>query len=344
MHTVLGACYAARLEEEEVEHIHVHHGFSASWIAMVAARLLGVDFSMTLHGSDLLLHQVYLDVKLQNCKFCLTVSEYNRQFIARHYPEIELKKAVIARLGVEVPESGILKEPAGNTIAEPFRMLAVGRLHPVKDHAFLVRSCAQLQARGLEFHCDLAGDGPERRRLESLIRELNLEERITLLGYTTPEQTDSLYRQADLVVLTSRSEGIPLVLMEAMARGKLVLAPAITGIPELVIPGRTGFLYAPGSMRDFLEQLTKISCFLGKASPSMRDAPENGCARDVLSRTDPTEPCNHLDQIRHAARLHVLQNFNRTQNLQLFTELFLERVGRPASKDLPHASSLLQQI
>ena len=92
----------------------------------------------------------------------------------------------------------------------------------------------------MTFECLIAGEGPERRNLESLIRRCGLEERVTLLGHVPREHMDSLYDRADVVVLTSRSEGIPLVLMEAMARGKIVLAPAITGIPELVIAGRDG--------------------------------------------------------------------------------------------------------
>jgi len=311
LHTVLGACYAVRLECEGVEHIHAHHGYSAAWIAMVAARLLGVEFSMTLHGSDLLLHRAYLDVKLQNCKFCLTVSEYNRRFIAKHYPEIEPTKVLVARLGVEIPEARILGLPVSNKKVEPLRMLAVGRLHRVKDHAFLVRVCAELQTRGLDFTCEIAGEGPERRRLESLIRELGLGRRVTLLGHTSPERTDHLYRRADLVVLTSRSEGIPLVLMEAMARGKLVLAPAITGIPELVISGKTGFLYEPESMRDFLEQLAEIRSLLRKSSAVACQLPES-----VSGGTGAIGASNVLDWIRHAARVQVRQNFNRTKNLQ----------------------------
>ncbi|MGA8762811.1 MAG: hypothetical protein WB562_08105, partial [Candidatus Sulfotelmatobacter sp.] len=74
-HTGMGACYAVALRKRKVDHIHAHHGYFGSWIAMVAARLLGVDFSMTLHGSDLLLHNAYLDTKLKNCSFCVTISE-----------------------------------------------------------------------------------------------------------------------------------------------------------------------------------------------------------------------------------------------------------------------------
>jgi len=344
LHTLLGACYAVRLEEHGVEHIHAHHGFSASWIAMAAARLLDLNFSMTLHGSDLLLHRAYLDVKLRNCALCLTVSEYNRRFIATHYPEIELAKVVVARLGVEIPETGIPKLIALRNRVGPFRILAIGRLHAVKDHAFLVRACSHLQAQRLDFHCEIAGEGPERRRLESLIRELKLERRVTLLGHIPPEQTDSLYRRADLLVLTSRSEGIPLVLMEAMARGKLVVAPAITGIPELVIAGKTGFLYQPGSMREFLEQLTEISWLLGKAPLLAHETHEKRGINDVPSRPNTNDSTKRLDWVRHAARVQICHNFNREKNLQSFTDVFLRRVFPPPGKELPHASSVLQQI
>jgi colanic acid/amylovoran biosynthesis glycosyltransferase len=228
LHTLLGAYYAVRLEGRGIEHIHVHHGHFGSWIAMVAARLLKVGFSITLHGSDLLLHGAYLDTKLKNCRFCLTVSEFNRRYILEHYPEVEAEKILTARLGVDVPEtlhvtdSG--QQESTRSSDSGLSILSVGRLHPVKDHAFLVRGCAQLRARGIRFVCSIAGEGPERQKLEALISRYGLEAQVTLLGHVPREQMDSLYARADVVVLTSRSEGIPLVLMEAMARGKIVLA------------------------------------------------------------------------------------------------------------------------
>ena len=125
-------------------------------------------------------------------------------------------------------------------------MLAVGRLHSVKDHAFLVRACRLLKNHDIHFECAIAGDGPERASLEKLIGDLDLQGEVHVLGHLSRQQLDARYAEADLVVLTSRSEGIPLVLMEGMARGKTVLAPAITGIPELVQHGvRTAFSITP---------------------------------------------------------------------------------------------------
>jgi colanic acid/amylovoran biosynthesis glycosyltransferase len=326
LHTWLGACYALMLQNRGVDHIHVHHGYFGSWIAMIAARLLGVDFSMTLHGSDMLLHGAYLDVKLENCKFCLTVSEFNRLYILEHYPDVEGKKVMVSRLGVEVGKCS----SAGETVPcrSEIALLAVGRLHAVKDHAFLVRACAELEASGVEFECFIAGEGPERRKLESLIRKCGLENRVTLLGHVAREQMDSLYERADVVVLTSRSEGIPLVLMEAMARGKIVLAPAITGIPELVTAGKNGFLYEAGSLDDFVAQVLLIRSLI-----QVRDR----LSPHVLLAS------KRLDWIRHAARVEVRHKFNRRKNLELFGDLFISWIT-PQTGILPHENFVLQQI
>ncbi len=324
LHTWLGAYYAVKLQEREVDHIHVHHGYFGSWIAMVAARLLGVNFSVTLHGSDLLLNGAYLDAKLRHCRFCVTISEYNRRHILQHYPEVDPRKIIVSRLGVELPERA---EPPPRVVRDTLTLLAVGRLHAVKDHAFLIRACARLRDCGLDFRCEIAGVGPERKLLQQLIHDHRLQDRLTLLGGIPRSQMDSLYRNSDLVVLTSRSEGIPLVLMEAMARSRLVLAPAITGIPELVIPGKTGFLYAPGAMEDLVNRIAFI---------------------EELMRDEDRHAVSRLDWIRHAARVQVLHNFNRRKNLTDFCERFLQRIElhefRSDDWSAPHESVVLQQI
>ncbi len=318
LHTFLGACYAVMLRGHEVEHIHVHHGYFGSWIGMTAARLLGIGFSMTLHGSDLLLHGTYLEAKLANCDFCCTISEFNRNFILRRYP-VDPRKIFVARLGVEIPAKPLFHEPLDSK--GPFTVLAVGRLHAVKDHAFLVRGCAELRHRNIEFRCFIAGEGSERGNLARLIRELGLQNIVTLLGHVPREKLDLLYDSADVIVLTSRSEGIPLVLMEAMARGRLVLAPAITGIPELVIHGKTGFLYEPGSKRDFERQLVQI-----------RELRRGNAAHQ-----------KQLHRIREAAVAHVREHFEEKQNLEFFAELFVQQITR-AGVRISDENLVLQQI
>jgi len=308
-HTFLGLYYAVLLQDRGVRHIHVHHGYFSSWIAMVAAKALDIRFSITLHGSDLLVRAAYIETKLQACQFCFTISEFNRQFIHHAYPSVDLQKVVVQRLGVSLRSQ---MDPATTIDRGRFFILAVGRLHMVKDHAFLVRACCEFRDRGNEFLCVIAGDGPERAALEHQIESLRLENQVRLLGHLSREELAHYYAVADLVVLTSRSEGIPLVLMEAMAQGKVVLAPAITGIPELVIDGQTGFLYRAGSLDDFVTKLESI-----------------------------LESIPTLEPVRREARRHVSEHFNRERNLDQFRKSFLARVvASPEGR--PHAHFVLQ--
>lgn len=331
LHTWLGACYALRLQGRGIEHIHVHHGYFGSWVAMVAARLLNIGFSMTLHGSDLLLHGAYLDAKLKNCRFCLTVSEFNRLYILEHYPEVEAEKVLVARLGVDVPIASPTLGPAThvNKSLSGFSIVTVGRLHAVKDQAFLVRACAELRTQGIGFDCSIAGEGPERHNLQSLISRYELEAQVTLLGHVAREQIDSLYARADVVVLTSRSEGIPLVLMEAMARGKVVLAPAITGIPELVVAGKSGFLYQPGSLIDLVAKLLLIHSLMGAQRHPDRHRP---CVTSLAKQ---------LDWVRYGAQIQVRHNYSRKKNLESFGDLFIGRATPPPAS-IHHENSVLQ--
>jgi len=311
VHTLLGACFAAQLRDRAIAHIHVHHGYFASWVAMVAARLLGISFSMTLHGSDLLLHHAFLGQKLRRCLFCLTISDFNRRHILKSYPEISPDKIRVQRLGVQTINSA--SEDGGHQSGSQLIMLSVGRLHRVKDHAFLLRACAELKRRGVWFVCLIAGDGPEREALQRLAGGLSLEGSAVFLGHVPHEKLEAYYSICDLVVLTSRSEGIPLVLMEAMAHSRIVLAPAITGIPELVLDGQTGFLYRPGDTNDFVDRVGGISRML----PG-------------------------LNVLRRRARRHVLEHFNRERNLEEFAELFPKLVREAAG--IPDANLVLQQI
>jgi colanic acid/amylovoran biosynthesis glycosyltransferase len=321
LHVWLGAYYAIRLQGKQVDHIHVHHGYFGSFVGMVAARLLRISFSLTLHGSDLLLHAAHLDTKLSNCRFCITISEYNRRYILGKFPEIDSRKIHVSRLGVETPKLETARGVAQHA-PRPFTILAVGRLHAVKNHTFLIEACAQLRDRGLNFACLIAGEGPERSLLESLVQRHHLQDRVTLLGHVEREEIDSLYRKSDLVVLTSHSEGIPLVLMEAMARCRIVLAPAITGIPELIIPGKNGFLYQPGKLNDFVQRILFLRVLMGG---------------------DEQLPNGRLDWIRHAARIQIVHNFSREKNLKHFANLFLQQVAVLDRSSL-HEDFILQQI
>lgn len=312
VHTFLGACLAARLCREHVGHIHIHHGYFAAWAGMIAARLLDATYSMTLHGSDLLVRADYIDCKLKHSAFCITVSEFNRSYIREHYPEIDSAKILVHRLGVDLE----FWRPELKRELNTFSILSVGRLHAVKNHEFLIRACADLKKIGIRFRCVIAGEGKERERLNNLICQLQLESEVELIGNAECEELKVWYSQADVVVFTSRSEGIPLAAMEAMAMKRPVLAPRITGIPELIVQGRNGFLYEPNSMADFLEKLLHI-----------RNSGEL------------------LWELRERARGDIELNFNRDRNIGCFAADFLKHVDASANaKSGADANSLLQQV
>lgn len=311
-HTVMGAALAEQLAPLEVEHIHAHHGYFASWMALTAARLLGIGFSFTLHGSDLLQRADLLSAKLRACQFCVTVSEYNRQFILRNYPSTPSEKIVVQRLGVDRVRSGPTSAPTAEGGQQRFCLLSVGRLHRVKDYRFLIEACAALRDQGLDFLCWIVGEGPERPALEREIVARGLQGPVRLVGHVPRTALRSYYRYADLVVMTSKSEGIPVVLMEAMSHAKLVLAPAITGIPELVEHQRTGFLYQPASLPDFVSAVTWIHDH--RAS---------------------------LSGIQRAAAASIAASYNRQRNLRAFAEQFLARISQSEGD---HAHPVLQQV
>jgi glycosyltransferase involved in cell wall biosynthesis len=311
-HTVMGAALAEHLSPLHVEHIHAHHGYFASWMALAAARLLGIGFSFTLHGSDLLQRGDLLSTKLRACQFCVTVSDFNREYILRNYPSTPAEKIIVQRLGVDrvLPWPAPASSAAANQ--RRFCLLSVGRLHRVKDYRFLIQACAALRDQSLDFLCWIVGEGPERPALESQIMALGLQGRVYLIGHVPRTDLPGYYRYADLVVMTSQSEGIPVVLMEAMAHEKLVLAPAITGIPELVEHQRTGFLYQPGSLPDFVSAVSWIQGH--RAS---------------------------LAGIQRAAAASIAASYNRQQNLRSFAEQFVARIPQSEGK---HAHPVLQQV
>ncbi len=309
-HTLLGAALAEDLAPLRVQHIHAHHGYFASWMALVAARLLGIGFSFTLHGSDLLVHADLLDAKLRACQFCITVSDFNRDHILRNFLSTPASKVIVQRLGVDRAPRAIA--PVAKPEPRRFCLLSVGRLHAVKNYGFLIAACAALRDEGLDFLCWIVGEGPERPALEQLIDELRLRDQVLLLGYVDRADLSGYYGYADLVALTSLSEGLPVVLMEAMAHEKLVVAPAITGIPELIEHRRTGFLYKSGSLTDFVRTVQWI------------------LDHKAL-----------LGAVERAAAESIAVNYNRQRNLRQFADQFLARIAQP---EPAYANPLLQQV
>jgi len=245
---------AKRLHSREISHLHVHHANNATTVAMLTSRYLGVPYSFTAHGSDILIEKDLLREKVENARFVVTISEYNRAMIRQYCDASRDDRVEVVRIGVDTNRL----RPSRNRIGELPQVLSVGRLIEIKAFDDLIRACAVLRDRGARFRCVIVGDGPHRGSLDALRRELRLESHVSFAGTVSPEELGGYLDGSDLFALASTSEGIPVVLMEAMACGLPVVATRITGIPELVEDGVSGYLVRPRCPEDLASAMTRL--------------------------------------------------------------------------------------
>ncbi len=249
------------MKEQGVTHIHAHFANHPALVAYVIHRMSGIPYTFTAHGSDIHVDQTALALKIGAAKQAVMISEYNREFVARHCGESVLDKMEVIHCGIDSQ----IFQPAEPKEGERFEILCVAALRPVKGHRYLLEACAHLVAEGLNFHCHLVGEGPLRESLEKQIRAWQIEEHVTLHGAQPRPQVLEFMGAANVVVLPSiqdragRREGIPGTLMEAMSCETAVVASHISGIPELVEDGVSGVLARPGDGRHLAEVLKSLA-------------------------------------------------------------------------------------
>lgn len=238
------AHFARQMEAADVGHIHAHWATHPALSAYVIHRLTGIPYSFTAHSTDIYVDRTMLGEKLAHATFVVTISAYNQSLLHEWYPRAR-GKVVVVHCGVD---PGVFAPRRARARGGTFTILCVARLLEVKGHPYLLQSCARLKAQGVRFRCLLVGDGPDRAEIEAQVRELGLEDCVELLGAQPQHVVSDLMATSDVVVLTSRTtsrgqkEGIPVVLMEAMATGLPVVASELGAIPELVDHQRTGLL------------------------------------------------------------------------------------------------------
>jgi glycosyltransferase involved in cell wall biosynthesis len=235
---------APLLAREGIGHVHAHFATTATSVALHLHDLAGVSYSFTAHAKDIYRDSVEtdsLEQKLRAARFAVTVSDYNRRYLGRFEGADPLVRIYN---GLDVERFA----PNGAARAEPPLVLAVGRLVEKKGFDDLVRACSLLRAEGCAFRCRIVGKGELERDLRALIAELGLEGQAELAGPIPREQLLAEYSRASVLVAPcvigtdGNRDGLPTVLIEAMALGVPVVATDVTGIPELVEDGRTGFL------------------------------------------------------------------------------------------------------
>jgi glycosyltransferase involved in cell wall biosynthesis len=242
-----GVHLARRLPGEKFVHLHAPWADGPATAAWVASRISGLPFSFAAHARDIFPPDGALQEKLRASSFIRAISRINRDYLAALEPAAADKVAVI-HLGAPVK----LRPGPRRTPRPPYQLLGIGRMVPKKGFPVLLEACRELAARGVDFHLILAGDGPQRRKLVELAQEYGLSGRVHFPGFVPHGQVPRLFSRADLFVMPSiiapsgDRDGIPTVIMEALAHEVPVVSTWVSGIPEIVLPGKTGWLAPPG--------------------------------------------------------------------------------------------------
>ena len=250
----LEACYLSRrLRAKRVEHLHVHIGEGCATVAMLASTLSGVPFSMTIHGPFEFDRPTTLSLgeKVRRSRFTVAVSEYGRSQLFRWTAAADWAKIHVVRCGVRLDNVAI-SPPSTNRC-----MVCVGRLSKEKGHLILVEAIARLNAEPV-FEVALVGDGPLRREIEARVDALGIRDRVKITGWMPADKVREEILRCRALVLPSFAEGLPVVLMEAFALGRPVIATAIAGVPELVEPRISGWLIPAGSVDALTEAMLEV--------------------------------------------------------------------------------------
>ncbi|MCC6313201.1 MAG: glycosyltransferase [Thermomicrobiales bacterium] len=250
----------ARLRRAGISHVHAHFATSATSVARDLRGLLGTSYSFTAHAKDIFIDSMSrtsLIQKLRQARFVVTVSNYNVRYLRALEPGATIHR-VYNGLDLDI------FRPHPPRPQEPPLLLAVGRLVEKKGFDDLIRACAQLRDRDVPFRCEIVGAGGEGARLDALIAAHDLTDRVRLAGPMPREELIHLYPQASVFVAPcvvgadGNRDGLPTVLIEAMALGVPVVATPVTGIPEIVHDGETGTIVPerdPEALADALERV-----------------------------------------------------------------------------------------
>lgn len=256
---VEGLILARALERQGIDHLHSHFANAASHVGLAAARYLDIGWSVSLHGfadfeSPL---TPLLPAKIAQARFVATATRFGKDLAVSIGGPASAAKVHVIRCGIEVgrlprPER---REPGPG---EPLQVLSVGRLSPEKGQVGLVEAFALATRSGLDARLVLVGGGPEEDRIRAAAKRLGVAGRVELRGPLPEADVLEAMARAHVFVLSSLSEGLPVVLMEALGLGLPVVAPAISGIPELVVHGESGLLFEAGRWDELGARLVEL--------------------------------------------------------------------------------------
>ena len=249
---------ARQLSRDGVTHLHNHFANPAANVGMFASHYCEIPWSLTLHGISEFDYPAgnLLPEKLRQASFAACVSHFGRAQAMRMaepdiWPRLHLVRCAIDLRDLP-PQSG----PAtGNG---EIALICVGRISPEKGHSGLIQALGNLIKSGVPVHLTLVGDGPDMAMLRARVSAAGLDNAVTFEGRLDEKSTLQAIAKSDILVLPSFMEGLPIVLMEALALGVPAVATRVAGIPELIIEGETGLMFDPGNWADLEKALARV--------------------------------------------------------------------------------------
>lgn len=279
------------MAEKSLSQLHVHFGNAGATVGVLVKALNACHLSYTIHGPDEFddVEGQQLALKMAAADAVVCISQFVRSQLMRISSPRHWQKFEVCRLGVDPAK---FKRTAGSDGASVTNLLCVGRLTPAKCQVLLVQACAQLRDAGTKFKMTIVGDGPDRSRVEAAVAEYGLQDRISLTGALTQDGVRDAFAKADVFVLPSLAEGIPVVLMEAMCSFVPCISTPVNGIPELIEHNQTGLLATPGDVDSLVAQLAHLC-----ASPVERERLALAASRKVMASFDLSRNVRQLSQI-----------------------------------------------
>ena len=244
---LLEACQASIWSSQfKAEHIHAHFGTNPSEVAMLMGVLGNVPYSFTVHGPEEFDRPQFLKIaeKIQRSKFTVAISSFGKSQLQRWVAFSQWPKIKIVHCGLE---SNFYNVDSVSLPNKP-KMVCVGRLCEQKGQLLLIEAAKILVDKQIDFELVLAGDGEMRQEVEALIAQYGLQKRITITGWISSDAVRQHILDAQILVLPSFAEGLPVVIMEAMSLKRPVISTYIAGIPELIKHGENGWMCVAGDV------------------------------------------------------------------------------------------------
>ncbi len=241
-----------------IRHVHVHFANNAASVALYATELYPqLKYSISIHGptefSNVDAHQ--LKLKTMKAAFVRCISHFCKSQVAVLLPPSEWPKLHVVHCGIDLHR---FNAQARHRLSSPLRLFALGRLAPEKGFPVLLQSCAMLKKEGFSFNLRIGGTGPMREELQAMIKNADLEKDIELIGPINSNQVKTEMENTDVFALPSFQEGLPIVLMEAMASRRIVIANRLAGIPEMIRDGENGFITDPMDPLSFAKKIMAL--------------------------------------------------------------------------------------